>query len=158
MPGRYSNSALSVTFFVKIGVTLLFWCVPLLCFPASWIQALGVPAQAGYLFLRLLGLAYVALLVGYGFGLRASLDGRRAAGPIWTGIVGHGGAWVLLLGHGVSGEWPDWGRLPGAGLWTSAAVTGGIALALLWWGVLGRADTSGERPEHSQEIQSSCNK
>ena len=103
-----------------------------------------MPPQPGYLFLRLLGWAYVALLVGYGFGLRASLDGRRATGPIWMGIVSNGGASILLLAYGVSGAWSGWGSLPAAGLWASAAVTGGIALALLWWGVARH-----ESPKHT---------
>jgi hypothetical protein len=134
--GRIAISGLSVVFVLKIGITLLFWCVPLLLFPSSWLAALGVPAEPGYLLLRLLGCAYLALLVGYSFGLRAALAGRRAAGPVWMGIVSNGGASLLLLGYGINGAWSAWGGLLNVGLWLSAAVTGGIALALLWWGVV----------------------
>ena len=45
-------------------------------------QDRGFPAQPTEMFVRMLGWAYLALCVGYAFGLRASLRGERAAEPI----------------------------------------------------------------------------
>ena len=68
---------------------------------------MGFPPQPGYMFVRLLGCAYLALCVGYALGLRASLNGVRAPGPIWAGIVSNGGACGILVYFGVKGEYPD---------------------------------------------------
>ena len=131
-------SALSVTFIVKIGLTLVFWCVPLLLFPADLLEAIGLPPQSSWLLVRLLGWAYLALSVGYGFGLHASLQGVRAPGPIWTGIVSNGGACIWLLVFGLAGAWADWGVLARLLLWSSAAATGLITLALVAFGLFGK--------------------
>lgn len=128
---------LSLTFIVKILATLLFWCVPLLLFPAQWLAAIGLPDQSTYMFVRLLGWAYLALCVGYAFGLRASLDGVRAPGPIWAGIVSNGGASAFLLYFGISGAWSSWGALLQLLLWSSALMTTLITLALYVFGVAG---------------------
>ncbi len=78
-------NALSWVFIFKIAATVLVWCLPLLLLPADWIEALGFPPQNSYMFARMLGWAYLALCVGYAFGLRASLRGQRLLGPIWVG-------------------------------------------------------------------------
>ncbi len=126
---------LSIVFIVKIGATVLFWCVPLIFFPAELLVALGFPPQPGYLFVRLLGWAYLALCVGYGFGLRDALRGLRAPGPIWVGIVSNGGACGWLLWHGVSGEWSRWGGFVQFVLWSSVAATAAITAGLYGYGV-----------------------
>ncbi len=61
------------TFHLKIVVTLVLWfLVPSL--PPSWLKTLGIPEMGStFIFLRLLGVAYGALLVGYVFGLRDAL-------------------------------------------------------------------------------------
>ena len=129
-------SGLSVTFIVKIVATLVFWCVPLLFFPNDVLAMLGFPEQPTYVFVRLLGWAYLALCVGYAFGLRASLRGERLAGPIWVGIVSNGGASALLLFFGRSGSWTDWGALAQALMWASTVATALITFGLVWFGVL----------------------
>ncbi len=127
---------LSVTLSVKIAATILFWCIPLLLFPSSLLETFGFPPQENMVFLRLLGWAYFALCVGYGFGLQSARRGVRAPGPIWTGIVSNGGACVLLIVFGSSGTWSDWGSLAQAFMWGSALATGLIAAALVTSGVL----------------------
>ena len=129
-------NALSLTFTFKIALTILFWCAPLLLFPASLLEALGFPEQPTYLFVRLLGWAYVALCVGYGFGLRASLEGTRAAGPIWAGIVSNGGACAILCIFGIAGAWSTWSVLAQVLVWSSAVATGLITLSLLRFGAI----------------------
>jgi hypothetical protein len=85
-------SHLSKVFIFKFAATVAFWCIPLLLFPSEFLAVLGLPPQSSYMFVRMLGWAYLALCVGYAFGLKASLQGQRAAGPIWVGIVSNGGA------------------------------------------------------------------
>ncbi len=46
---------LSTVFVFKIAATVLFWCVPLILFPATALEALGLPPQSSYMFVRLLG-------------------------------------------------------------------------------------------------------
>ena len=122
----------------KIAATVLVWCVPLLLLPAATLSQLGFPEQDSYLFVRLLGWAYLALCVGYGFGLRAALAGRRLMGPIWVGIVSNGGACLYLLIYGLAGTWADWGGFVQFIAWSSAVATALITAGLVVFGVRGR--------------------
>ena len=61
-------------------------------FPSSVLEWLGFVVPNPPVFLRLLGMAYLALAVGYAFGLRDSLGGKYPIGTVWVGIVGNGGA------------------------------------------------------------------
>lgn len=131
-------SHLSKVFVFKIGATVLFWCVPLIFFPSRILEAAGFPSQPSYLFVRMLGWAYLALCVGYAFGLSASLRGERAAGPIWVGIVSNGGACAYLTGFGMAGAWSDWGGFVQLVLWSSALATGAITAGLYLFGVRDR--------------------
>ena len=128
-------NALSLVFVLKIAATVLFWCIPLLLFPAALLDALGLPEQPTLLFLRMLGWAYLALCVGYAFGLRAALQGERRAGPIWVGIVSNGGACVYLAVYGALGTWSGWGGFVQFLLWSSMIATAGITLGLYLFGV-----------------------
>ena len=72
-------TALSWVFSVNLVATVLIWCFPMLLFPSGWLLTLGLTPQPNdFMFVRLLGWAYLALCVGYGFGLRHALNGRRA--------------------------------------------------------------------------------
>lgn len=128
-------TALARVYVFKIGATVLFWCVPLLLFPATLLEQVGLPEQPTLLFLRMLGWAYLALCVGYAFGLSAALRGERLAGPVWVGIVSNGGACLLLLGYGLAGTWSAWGGFVQLLLWSSALVTAAITLGLVLYGV-----------------------
>lgn len=131
---------LSKVFIFKIGATVIFWCIPLIFLPASALAALGFPVLTSYMFVRMLGWAYLALCVGYAFGLSASLQGRRAPGPIWVGIVSNGGACGYLLYYGLFGEWTQWGDFVQFVLWSSVAATAAITAGLYAFGVRGSAD------------------
>lgn len=132
---------LAKVFVFKIAATILFWCVPLILFPVSLLEAAGFPPQPSYMFVRMLGWAYLALCVGYAFGLAAALRGSRLMGPIWVGIVSNGGACVYLLCYGLAGTWVDWGWPIQALAWGSALATAGITLGLYRYGI--RADVPG---------------
>jgi hypothetical protein len=130
-------SPLSRVFIFKISATILFWCIPLIFFPVSVLEVAGFPPQPSYMFVRMLGWAYLALCVGYGFGLKASLQGQRAPGPIWVGIVSNGGACAYLLYFGVTGSWSAWGGFIQFVLWSSAGATAAITGGLYLFGVRG---------------------
>ena len=129
---------LAKVFIFKIAATVLVWCVPLILMPASWFTAVGFPQQESLMFVRMLGWAYMALCVGYWFGLKEALVGRRAKGPIWVGIVSNAGACLYLLYYGSSGTWASWGILLEIIGWASVLATFLITLGLVVFGILGR--------------------
>lgn len=134
-------NSLSLVLTFKIAATVLFWCVPLLLLPSSMLIELGFPAQSkDLMFVRMLGWAYLALCIGYAFGLKASLQGKRAIGPIWMGIVSNGGACILLLLFGLSASWNDMASLVQFIFWSSVVATAAITAGLWIWGVKGEGE------------------
>lgn len=132
---------LSVIFILKIALTLILWSLLPLLLPPSWLEFLGLPQQSSYVFIKLYGMAALALSVGYGFGLRESYQSqnkkaRRAMDIIWVGIVSNAGASLILLLYGLSGTWNTWGFFLQCGLWFSMVATGLIAISLVIFGVL----------------------
>ena len=127
---------LSRIYLFKIAATIVAWCIPLLFFPATVLTTLGLPDQQSYMFIRLLGWAYLALCVGYGFGLRASLKSEKMPGPVYMGRVSNGGACVFLFYYGLTGEWASWGMLIQFIAWGSVVATLFITAGLLLFGVL----------------------
>lgn len=132
-------SHLSKVFIFKITATVIFWCIPLIFFPAGLLETLGFPVQPSYMFVRMLGWAYLALCVGYAFGLSASMRGQRAPVPVWVGIVSNAGACAYLAYFGLSGEWSRWGGSVQFVLWSSIAATAAITAGLYVFGVRGSA-------------------
>ena len=109
----------------------------MLLFPASLLESVGFPTQESYMFVRMLGWAYLALCVGYYFSLKASLVGKRLMGPIWVGVVSNGGACIYLLYYGLTGTWSEWGFYIQFIAWGSTLATALITLGLFIFGVLG---------------------
>lgn len=128
---------LSQVFIVNIAATVAVWCVPLIVLPAQFLEALGFPRQPSFMFVRMLGWAYLPLCVGYAFGLGDSRGGKRAAGPIGVGIVSNGGACAYLVYVGSTGEGASWGAFVRFALWSSAAATAAITAGLYLFGVRG---------------------
>ncbi len=110
----------------KIAITGLFWCIPLLLFPASWFVALGIPAPEPLVFVRLLGAAYFALLVGYYMGLKGLAKGENPAQVINMGIASNGLACLLLAYFGSTGAWAAWGK--GAQIFMWLSTLGALAI------------------------------
>ncbi|HEX7242886.1 MAG TPA: hypothetical protein VF263_21545 [Longimicrobiaceae bacterium] len=125
---------LARVFTVKLAVTVLFWAGPLLLAPKRLLAAAGLPWEAVPL-ARLLGCAYVALCVGYGFGLREVRAGRRATSAVAVGIASNAGAGAYLTYSGVTGAWAGWHPAFRVALWASTATALGIALGLYWFGM-----------------------
>jgi hypothetical protein len=115
----------------KIASTALLWCIPLLMFPRSWFVALGMPAPRPMAFLRLLGAAYLALLVSYSFGLADLQRDQAPTGVVWTGITSNGLASLILFFYGITGTWSAWGPISQIYMWASALATLGITVLLL---------------------------
>lgn len=130
-------SNLSRVLIFKIAGTIFLWCAPLLLFPAALLEQIGFPNQDNYMFVRMLGWAYLALCVGYWFALKASLEGKRLMGPIWVGIVSNGGACLYLLYYGLTGTWSNWGDAIQVIAWGSVVATAIITLGLYLFGVRG---------------------
>jgi hypothetical protein len=128
---------LSKVLIFKITATVLVWCIPLIFFPAPVLEFAGFPKQQSYMFVRMLGWAYLALCVGYCFSLHASLNGKRLMGPVWVGIVSNGGACACLLYYGITGAWSGWGWFIQFIAWGSAAATALITTGLYVFGVKG---------------------
>ncbi len=118
----------------KIALTVVAWCVPLLFFPADLFVRLGFPSPTPEVFVRLLGMAYLALVLGYGLGLRQSQRGVYPAQAVWVGILSNGGACTLLVLHAAQGAWSGWGLLAQAFMWASLVGTGAITAGLVVFG------------------------
>jgi hypothetical protein len=116
---------------IKIIITLLFWVVPLLFFPKSLFIILGFPPPEPIFFIRLLGLAYLSLLIAYEWARRQYKQGKKAEGILLTGIVSNGGVSFFILISGILGMFSSWGILSRIFIWISAAVTMLLALALV---------------------------
>ena len=128
-------SALAWVFVVKIAVTLVGWCGPLLLMPSSTLVTLGIPAGVNQMFVRLLGWAYLSLCVGYVVGLRAVLNHEPALGAVVAGIVSNAGASVLLAYFGFRGAWSEWSGALRFALWASMLFTAAIAVLLYVCGI-----------------------
>ena len=130
-------SNLSKVLIFKILGTIFLLCLPLLLFPASLLENFGFPKQESYMFVRMLGWAYLSLCVGYYFSLKASLKGKRLMGPIYVGLVSNGGACMYLLYYGLIGTWSVWGSAIQFIAWGSVLATALITLGLYSFGVKG---------------------
>ncbi len=123
---------LSQVIAAKIAITIGAWSVPLLFFPSYLLVHLGFPAPRPEVFLRLLGMAYLALVVGYAFGYRQATSCIYPREAVWMGIVSNGGATVVLTIAAISGAWSGWGPFAQAYMWISlvcvALITAGLTL------------------------------
>ncbi|NKX45263.1 hypothetical protein [Roseicyclus persicicus] len=90
------TTPLGLLFLVKIVVTALGVAAPLLVAPTALLARVAGVADAGPLF-RLYGVAILALLVGYGFGLADVAAGRLPVGLLWVAVVSNLGAAAVLL-------------------------------------------------------------
>ena len=125
-----TRRALAFLLIAKIGLTLALWCGPLLFFPAAWLRWSGLPVAEPLPFLRLLGMAYAALIVGYALGLRQVRQGVFPAATVWMGLASNGGAFVILALAAATGAWSSWPGLAPGLMWASLAATGLISAGL----------------------------
>jgi hypothetical protein len=118
---------------VKIAITLFIWAGPLLLLPVQFFNLLGFPRPTPLIFARLLGMAYLALVVGYYFGLQQAIIGEVPVTVMAVGLTSNAGACLLLVFNGLRGTWNSWRpRWAHLYMWSSAALTGIITLMLIY--------------------------
>ena len=73
----------------KFVLSLLFWGLPILLFPISLLQRIGVPVPDDPLYLRLLGAVITAFGVAYGYAYKDPIhnDAILKAGIVDNGLV-----------------------------------------------------------------------
>lgn len=111
-------------FIRKITVTLMGLCIPLLFFPKALFTQLGIPMEGPMIFIRLLGVAYLALCVGYYSGITAIKNKQNPMAIIHMGLVSNGLAAAVFLYYGATGNWQDWSPFAQGYMW---ALTAGAA-------------------------------
>lgn len=129
-------SMLATIFLAKIALTIVLWTIPPLLFPTSWLCMLGFPVVQPSIFLRLLGMAYFSLAVGYFLGWRSLQQGDYPFSTVLMGIVSNGGAFFLLAIAALQSVWKEWGDLARATMWASLMGTGLITFGLILFGPL----------------------
>ncbi|MDZ4286838.1 MAG: hypothetical protein U0984_02710 [Prosthecobacter sp.] len=117
----------------KISITILFWAGPLLLAPGGLLEKLGFPKLAPYVFFRLLGVTFAALVVAYAYGLGPAAAGKPAEATVAIGLVSNGGSCLVLLLYGLRGAWASWGWFARCYMWCSVAATGLITAGLAIW-------------------------
>jgi len=127
---------------LKIAVTICAWCAPLLLFPTGVLQWLGFSVPQPIVFLRLLGMAYLALVVSYLSTLRAIGKNVYPGAGVWVGIVSNGGASLCLALAASEGVWSSWGLPAQIFMWGSLVGTAAITVGLVVFGPLGRSAKS----------------
>lgn len=125
---------LAAVLVAKITLTICLWSIPPLLFPPCWLRTLGFPVPEPRIFLRLLGMAYLSLAVGYLHGLQCLLGGVYPSDTVLVGIVSNGGAFVLLAISARQSIWKEWGFLARVIMWISLVGTGVITLGLVVFG------------------------
>lgn len=93
------ETLLSVVLVIKIAGTFFFAALPTLLASTKTIEkTLGIVPEP-IVFVRLLGWAWIALLVGYLNGLQSLLRGEWPFATIRVGIVSNGGAALILASY-----------------------------------------------------------
>ena len=94
-------NALGLVLAVKIIVTIIFVAVPFLLLPQEKLRARfrTEGAGSGTLF-RLYGVAMLAILANYAYGLWAAMHGQFPWGVIAMGVISNGGAVLVSLWMG----------------------------------------------------------
>ncbi len=130
LPTPVSYTAIRRTLALKVLITLGAWSLPALLMPPPWFPVFGIPEPplAQLVFVRLLGAAYLSLVVGYTLAWRAP---ARHPGAILVGIVSNGLAALVIVSVGASGGFATWNTLGKIYIWGGAALAAGLAAALV---------------------------
>ena len=109
----------------KIALTAVFWVAMPLLATSGFLHKLGFPNPDSIgLFLKLLGVAYLSLLVSYVDGFRDARRGMYPRQTVTIGMVSNGGAFVVLSAGAVLDVWGSWGPWAQGYLWLSLLATG----------------------------------
>jgi hypothetical protein len=126
-----NQKALAILLKSKIILTIAMWAIPLLIFPKSIFEWIGIPFPEPAIFLRLLGVSYIALCIGYGWGMVLLNRGENPFGILLMGMVSNGFACILIIFFGITGTYKDWSLLGKIYIYLSAGITGSITLLLI---------------------------
>ena len=111
---------LALLFTIKVAVTALMVCGPFLFFSREKLSAVLQFAVTNSILFRLYGVAILALLVSYGFGIVQTFYGEFPWSSVIVGIVSNAGATIVLTSIRA-----------GRKNQLSAAFFGGLALLLM---------------------------
>ena len=119
-------------------IIFTFVLIALLCLvPAEGYKRLGMPVVPSSLFfVRLLGAAYIALVVGYIQAVYNLKAGKSAVEAVCVGIVSNGLAFIILLCYWVNGAWTNYQHPARIGFWTFTGAVGAITAGLIWAGLI----------------------
>lgn len=117
-------------FGIKIGVTLVGFCLPLLFATQEDLRAFGFPVGESAFWMRFVGAAYLGVLVTYASGLRALRRGEDPTIALHAAIASNGVGGLFLLSQGFARAWMDCGALARATLW--AFGVGALALSFVF--------------------------
>ena len=90
-------SWLSLLLIIKVGVTSVLVVLPFLFLPKFKLEKATKITAPAPTFFRLYGVALLALLVGYSFGIPYAENNIFPWGVVCMGLVSNGGAALLLL-------------------------------------------------------------
>lgn len=132
------NKGLLFFLWFKIIMTLLVWSTPLLL-PDPLLNLItrllfGVDFEPK-IFFHLLGVAFLALVVGYYAGITRLQAGKDMVHIVWVGIVSNGLITCLLIFYGLIGSYQEWLLTGQIYMWGSALLTGFITVGLLKTGI-----------------------
>lgn len=130
-PRKSAVSFISFVLLLKISLTLALWALPSLLLPEKAFAWLGFPSVRPRVFIKLLGMSYLALLVGYVDGW-LNLPAAYPVVAVKMGLISNGGACLVLVWFSIQGHWSNWGRLARAHMWVSTAATGLVTTMLAW--------------------------
>lgn len=125
------NTFLAWVLRVKIAATLLLWALPALLISPECFEQFGFPEPKPILWVRLMGMAFTSLALGYWHGLQALRQGIFPLGTVQVGILSNGGACALLLTALLGTDLEGWTRGAVPYLWLSAGLTSAITVSLL---------------------------
>ncbi len=124
------NNFLTYLLYTKITLTVSLWALPLLLFPDSMFQFLGLPLITPEYYRRLLGMAYLALVAGYIDALISVRKGIFPEGIVIMGIISNAGASAILAFYGFVGAFSGLSFIGASLLVFSIFATGVIAVLL----------------------------
>ncbi len=107
----------------------------MLFLPHALMVRYRLPIAEPILFVRLLGGAYLALTMVYGFGLLGAYRGHDVIGVVVIGLISNGLAAAIIWRYALRGLYAEWSRPTRWFIYSSGAVTTALALALLVVGV-----------------------
>ncbi|NUM40713.1 MAG: hypothetical protein HUU45_03660 [Leptospiraceae bacterium] len=122
---------LTYALYCKIVLTFFFWALPLLLFPDSLIQALGLPIVSPKYFSQLLGFAYLSLTIGYVYALQLIRKNIFPEGIVIMGVISNFGASLILFYNAITLSFANLSSFGSFFMYFSILATGVIACSLL---------------------------